>query len=80
MGCCQVNGKCLEPLWSNWSEHTQVCNRPQGMRQYLSRGQWGMVGHIPYLYKNSNSGFAFPIFQGMYLGKEPEVGQQHSNS
>ena len=50
------------------------------MRQYLSPGQWGMVGHIPHLYKNSHSGFAFPVLQAVYLGKEPDVGQQNSNS
>ena len=24
LGCCQLDGKCLEPLCSNWSEHTQL--------------------------------------------------------
>lgn len=71
LGCCQVNSKCLEPLWSNWSEYIQVCNKPQSMRQYLPQGQWGMVGHMLHLCKTSNSGLAFPVLQDMYLGKEP---------
>lgn len=55
LGCCQVNGKCLEPLGSKGSAYTQVCNKPQCMRQYLPQDHWGMVGHMLHLCKNSNS-------------------------
>lgn len=71
LGCCQVNGKCLEPLWGNLFEYIQVCNKPQNMRQYLPQGQGGMVSRMLHLYKNSNSGLAFPVLQNMYSGKEP---------
>lgn len=70
-GCCQVNGKCLEPPGSNWSEYIPVYNKPQSMRQYLVQDRGGMVSHILHLYKNSNSGLAFPVLQDMYLGMEP---------
>lgn len=71
LGCCQVNGKCLEPLGSNWSEYIQVCNKPQSRMQYSPQGQEGMVDHMLHLCKNSKSGLAFPVLQDMYLGMEP---------
>lgn len=71
LGCCQVNGKCLEPLGSKGSVYTRVCNKPQCMRQYLPQDHWGTVGHMLHLCKNSNSGLEFPVLQDKYLGKVP---------
>jgi hypothetical protein len=50
LGCCQVNSKCLELLWSNWFEYSQVRNKPQSLRQYLPQGQEGMLDHMLHLY------------------------------
>jgi hypothetical protein len=74
-----VNGKCLELLWSNWSEDSQVRNKPQSMRQYLPQGQEGMLDHMLHLCKNSNSVLATLISQDMYLGMEPEVVENSSS-
>lgn len=69
LGCYQVNDKYLKLLWSNCFGYSQVHNRPQSRRRYLPLDQDGMVGHMLHLYKNSNSGFATLVSQGMYLGR-----------
>lgn len=79
LGCFQVNGRCLELLWSSCFEYSRVRSKPQSKRQHLLQGQKGKVDHMLHLHKNSDSGLVTLASQHMCLGREPSVARNSSS-
>lgn len=79
LGCSQVTGRCLELLWSNCSEYTQVHSKPQSMRHCLLQGLEGTGDHMLHLRKNSHPGLVTLVSQNMNLGMGPALSQNSSS-